>query len=167
MNLAEQREQVPCLSDDPITFTKEEACGLWHPHNNAIVANLRIVGRKFDRILINNGNSSDILFKSTLNKMDLVGESMKPTKSVLFGFTGKSVEAEGIFSLPVKLCTYPSQHIQTVCFVVIDCPSVYNVIIRCLTLIAIRAIISTYHLFYQVPYRWRYRYPKRATRGVT
>ena len=87
MNLAEQHEKVPHLSDKPITFIEEEAHGLWHPHNGAIVVNLKISRRNC--ILIDNGSSFNILFKSTLNRMDLVGEMMELTNSAISDFTGK------------------------------------------------------------------------------
>ena len=77
MNLVEQWKTFSRLSNDPFTFIEEEAHKLWHLHNDAIVINLRIARRKVYRILIDNGSSSDILFKFTLHKMDLVGASMK------------------------------------------------------------------------------------------
>ena len=135
----------------PITFTEEEAHEPWHPHNNAIIINLRITRRKVYCILIDNKSSLDIPFKSTLNRINLVGASIKPTKSTLYGFTGESVDVEGILSLPVELSTCPCQHIQTVHFVVVDFPSVYNMSIGCLTLNAIQAIVSTYHLLAKFP----------------
>ena len=101
VNLVKQREKVPYLFDDPITFIEEEACGLRHPHNHAIFVNLIIVRRKVYQILIDNGSSSDILFKSTLNRMDLVGAKMKPTKSTLYDFTGESIKSKGVIFLPI------------------------------------------------------------------
>ena len=44
VNLTEQRAKVPHLFDDLVTFTEEESRGLWHPHNDAIVVNLRRYG---------------------------------------------------------------------------------------------------------------------------
>ena len=65
VNLAEHGGNVPRLSDDPITFTEEEAHRVWHPHNNTIVINLRISRKKVYQILIDNRSFLDILFKST------------------------------------------------------------------------------------------------------
>ena len=76
---------------------------------------------------------------------------MKATKSALYGFIGESVDTKGILFLPVELRMHPCQHIQTVHFVVVNCPLVYNVTIRHPTLDAIRAIVSTYHLFVKFP----------------
>ncbi|KAL5538453.1 hypothetical protein UlMin_044111 [Ulmus minor] len=125
----QQPQKIPRLSDDPIIFTESEARGLWHPHTDAIVVTLRIAGQKVFRILVDNGSSADILFKSTFNRMNLVGVKIEPTASSLSGFTGDSISSEGILNLPVELGSRPCQHIQAVDFVLIDCPSPYNAII--------------------------------------
>ncbi|KAL5557373.1 hypothetical protein UlMin_039609 [Ulmus minor] len=96
VNLTGHKEKIPRLSDDPIIFTESEARGLWHPHTDAIVVTLRIAGRKVFRILVDNGSSADILFKSTFNRMNLVGVKIEPTASSLSGFTGDSISSEGI-----------------------------------------------------------------------
>ncbi|KAL5580084.1 hypothetical protein UlMin_012526 [Ulmus minor] len=101
VNLTGHKEKIPRLSDDPIIFTESEARGLWHPHTDAILVTLRIAGRKVFRILVDNGSSTDILFKSTFNRMNLVGVKIEPTASSLSGFTGDSISSEGILNLPV------------------------------------------------------------------
>ncbi|KAL5553184.1 hypothetical protein UlMin_040585 [Ulmus minor] len=151
INLAEHKNKAPRLSNEPIIFTEEEASGLWHPHKDAIVVALRIASRKVYKILIDNGSSANILFRSTLNRMDLVGAKFDPIKSALYGFTGDSIHSEGVLNLPVELGTHPCQHIQSVEFVVVDCPSSYNAIIGRPTLNAIRAVTSTYHLLVKFP----------------
>ncbi|KAL5549353.1 hypothetical protein UlMin_004584 [Ulmus minor] len=128
-----------------------QTSGLWHPHKDAIVVALKIASRKVYKILIDNGSSADILFRSTLNRMDLVGAKFDPIKSALYGFTGDSIHSEGVLNLPVKLGTHPCQHIQSVDFVVVDCPSSYNAIIGRPTLNAIQAVTSTYHLLVKFP----------------
>ncbi|KAL5549136.1 hypothetical protein UlMin_004367 [Ulmus minor] len=151
INLAEHKNKAPHLSNEPIIFTKEEASGLWHPHKDAIVVALRIASRKVYKILIDNGSSADILFRSTLNRIDLVGAKFESIKSALYGFTGDSIHSEGVLNLPVELGTHPCQHIQSVEFVVVDCPSSYNAIIGRPTLNTIRAVTSTYHLLVKFP----------------
>ncbi|KAL5569586.1 hypothetical protein UlMin_026161 [Ulmus minor] len=80
--------------------------------------------------------------------MNLVGAKFEPIKSALYSFTGDSVSSEGVLNLPIELGTHPCQHIQSVNFVVMDCPSSYNAIIGRPTLNAIRAVTSTYHLLF-------------------
>ncbi|KAL5568810.1 hypothetical protein UlMin_025385 [Ulmus minor] len=83
--------------------------------------------------------------------MNLVGAKFESIKSALYGFTGDSVSSEGVLNLPIELGTHPCQHIQSVNFVVVDCPSSYNAIIGRPTLNAIRAVTSTYHLLVKFP----------------
>ncbi|KAL5559100.1 hypothetical protein UlMin_035311 [Ulmus minor] len=128
-----------------------EARGLWHPYTDAIVVILRTAGRKVFRILVDNGSSADILFKSTFNRMNSVGVKIEPTASSLSGFTGDSISSEGILNLPVEIGSSPCQHIQAVDFVLVDCPSPYNAIIGRPTLNKIRAVTSTYHLLVKFP----------------
>ncbi|KAL5557693.1 hypothetical protein UlMin_033904 [Ulmus minor] len=107
INLTRHKEKIPRLSNDPIIFTEDEAHGLWHPHTDTIVVTLRIAGQKVFRILVDNGSSADILFKSTLNIMNLIGAKIEPTTSSLSGFTRDSVSSEGILNLPVELGSSP------------------------------------------------------------
>ncbi|KAL5567906.1 hypothetical protein UlMin_024481 [Ulmus minor] len=151
VNLTGHKEKIPRLSNDPIIFTESEARCLCHPHTDAIVVTLRIAGRKVFRILVDNGSSADILFKSTFNRMNLAGVKIEPKASSLSGFTGDSISSEGILNLPVELGSSPCQHIQAMDFVLVDCPSLYNAIIGRPTLNKIRAVTSTYHLLVKFP----------------
>ncbi|KAL5564089.1 hypothetical protein UlMin_027253 [Ulmus minor] len=83
--------------------------------------------------------------------MNLVGAKFESIKSSLYGFTRDNVHSEGMLNLLVELGTHPCQHIQSVDFVVMDCPSSYNAIIGHPTLNAIRAVTSTYHLLVKFP----------------
>ena len=114
ISLTEHKDKIPRLSNDPIVFTKEKASGLWHPHKDVIVIVLKIAGRKVYKILIDNESSANILFKSTLNRMNLVGKNFESVKSSLYGFIGDNVHSEGMLNLLVELGTYHCQHIQLV-----------------------------------------------------
>ncbi|KAL5573407.1 hypothetical protein UlMin_023004 [Ulmus minor] len=83
--------------------------------------------------------------------MDLVGAKFEPIKSSLYGFTGDNIHSKGVLNLPIELGTHPCQHIQSVEFTVVDCPSSYNAIIGHPILNAIRAVTSTYHLLVKFP----------------
>lgn len=140
------KEKIPRLSNNPIFFTKDEARSLWHPQTDAIMVDLRIAGQKVYRILIDNGSSANILFKLTLNMMDLIREKIEPATSSLSRFIGDNVPTKRILNLPVELGTNSCQHIQSVDFIVVNCPSPYNTIIGRPTLNKIWVVISTYHL---------------------
>ncbi|KAL5546702.1 hypothetical protein UlMin_006389 [Ulmus minor] len=151
VNLTGHKKKIRRLFDDPIIFTEGEARSLWHPHTDAIVVTLRIAGRKVFEILVDNRSSADIMFKSTFNRMNLVGVKVEPIVSSLSSFTGDNISSEGILNLSVELRSSPCQHIQAVDFVLVDCPSSYNAIIGRPTLNKIRAVTSTYHLLVKFP----------------
>jgi hypothetical protein len=67
------------------------------------------------------------------------------------GFTGDKVRPSGVVSLTIEAGTYPKQVRASVEFLVVDCPSAYNVIIGRPTLNKLRAVTSTYHLLVRFP----------------
>ena len=49
--------------DNPvIRFSKEDARRLHHPHDDAFVVNLRVGDYNMHRVLVDNSNSTDILY---------------------------------------------------------------------------------------------------------
>ncbi|KAL5556194.1 hypothetical protein UlMin_038430 [Ulmus minor] len=107
ISLVEHMDKILRLSNDPIVFTEEEASSLWHPHKDTIVITLKIAGRKVHRILIDNGTSANILFKSTLNRINLVRAKLEMVKSSLYDFTGSYIYSDRVLTLPVELGTHP------------------------------------------------------------
>jgi hypothetical protein len=78
--------------------------------------------------------------------MKIDKERLRPIYIPLVGFTGDKVRLSGIVSLIIEVRTYPKQVTTSVEFLVVDCPSAYNVIIGRPTLNKLRAVSSTYHL---------------------
>jgi len=59
-------------TDEPtISFTDEEAERIHHPHDDAIVITLLIADYTTRRVLVDNGNSVDILYYSAFQQMRL------------------------------------------------------------------------------------------------
>ena len=54
-----------------ITFTEDEALNVIHLHNDALVVSLKVANNLVHRVLVNNGSSVDVLFKSALDKMNI------------------------------------------------------------------------------------------------
>uniref|UniRef100_A0A2N9FU44 Uncharacterized protein n=1 Tax=Fagus sylvatica TaxID=28930 RepID=A0A2N9FU44_FAGSY len=77
-------------------------------------------------------------------------EQLKPI-DIPLGFTGDKVKPLGVVSLIIEAGTYPKQVRTSVEFLVVDCPSAYNVIIGRPTLNKLRAVTSTYHLLVRFP----------------
>ena len=61
--------------------------------------------------------------------MKIDKERLKPIDIPLVGFTGDKVKPSGVVTLVIKAGTFPKQVRASVEFLVVDCPSAYNVII--------------------------------------
>ena len=76
---------------------------------------------------------------------------LRPACSPLIGFGGMKVQPIGTVTLPVVVGSYPQQITKSVNFIVVDCSSSYNAIIRIPTLNSWKAVTSTYHLSVKFP----------------
>ena len=86
--------------------------------------------------------------------MRLGRDLLRPACSPLIGFEGMKVQPIGTVTLPVVVGSYPQQITKSVNFLVVDCSSLYDAIIRRPTLNSWKAIISTYHLSVKFPTKY-------------
>ena len=76
---------------------------------------------------------------------------LRPFDSPLVSFSGDRVYPKGIVTLTVTMGAYPRQLTRQLDFLVVDCPSYYNVIIERPTLNHWKAATSTYCLKVKFP----------------
>jgi hypothetical protein len=72
-----------------IGFLDEDYAKVSFPHNDALVVTLAIANHNVHCILVNNGNSVDILYRSVFEQLNLGREKIVPTRFPLMGFTGE------------------------------------------------------------------------------
>jgi hypothetical protein len=150
--LVTQRSRKSLKMDDQvISFSEDDARNIHHPHDDALVVTLTIAGFLTRRVLIDNGSSADIIYLPAYQQIKIDKEQLKPIDIPLVGFTGDKVKPLGVVSLIIEAGTYPKQVRTSVEFLVVDCPSAYNVIIGRPTLNKLRAVTSTYHLLVRFP----------------
>uniref|UniRef100_A0A2N9ET33 Uncharacterized protein n=1 Tax=Fagus sylvatica TaxID=28930 RepID=A0A2N9ET33_FAGSY len=150
--LVTQRSRKSLKMDDQvISFSEDDARNIHHPHDDALVVTLTIAGFLTRRVLVDNGSSADIIYLPAYQQMKVDKEQLKPIDIPLVGFTGDRVKPLGVVSLVIEAGTYPRQVRTSVEFLVVDCPSAYNVIIGRPTLNKLRAVTSTYHLLVRFP----------------
>ena len=75
------------------------------------MVNLKITGQKVHKVLINNVSLANVLFTSTLDRMNLVGHTITLVHTLLYGFLGESVNTEGELELPIELRDTLCQHV--------------------------------------------------------
>ncbi|GMN65573.1 hypothetical protein TIFTF001_034636 [Ficus carica] len=151
INMAEHISKICRQDSAPITFTDDEADRLLHPHNDALIGEIRVAGNVIRRVLVDNGSSADIMFMDAFSRLKIEGVALTPARTPLYGFSGECVRAAGTVSLPVTIGDGPERVTRMVEFIVVDRPSVYNVILGRPTLNAIKAVVSTYHLAMKFP----------------
>uniref|UniRef100_A0A2N9F8I3 Integrase catalytic domain-containing protein n=1 Tax=Fagus sylvatica TaxID=28930 RepID=A0A2N9F8I3_FAGSY len=83
--------------------------------------------------------------------MKIDKDQLQPIETPLVRFAGTSIYPLGMVTLQIIVGTHPKQAIKKVNFLVVDCPSAYNVIIGRPTLNRLRAVTSTYHLLVRFP----------------
>ena len=139
------------MDDHLITFSEDDARGVHQPHDDVLVVTMTIASFITRRVLIDNGSLADIIYLPAYQQMKIDKERLKPIDIPLIGFTGNKVKPSKVVSLMIKAGTYPKQVRASVEFLVVDCPSTYNVIISHSTLNKLRVVTSTYHILVRFP----------------
>ena len=133
-------------TDRDMNFSEEDVRGVKQPHNDPLVIMLTVEGFNTRRILMDNGSSVDIIYLSAFQQLKLDPGRLCPFDSPLFSFSGDRVYPKGIVTLMVTVGTHPRQLTRQLDFLVVDCPSSYNVIIGRPMLNRWKAATSTYCL---------------------
>ncbi|GAV71192.1 hypothetical protein CFOL_v3_14686 [Cephalotus follicularis] len=116
-------------TDQVTTFIDIDYDCIQTPHNDAMVVTLTVANFEVNRVLIDNGSSTDIMFYDIFEKLKLGTNRLKPMDSPLCGFSGERVHEEGTIELLVTTGVAPQQSTIMVKFLVVKLPYAYNVII--------------------------------------
>lgn len=130
-----------------ITFSAEDTVGIHMPHNDSLLIDIGISDCTVTKVLIDTGSSVDLIFKSTLVKMGVSLNEMKPSVRTLTGFNGSSETMLGT----IRLRVYAEGVARNVKFSVIDVRAPYNAILGTPWLHSMKAIPSTYHQCIKFP----------------
>ena len=90
-----------------IGFSEEDARHLHHPHDDALVVNVRVGDYNMHRVLVDNGSSADILYYPAFQQMRIDKERLILTNALLVGFGGSRVFPLGTVTLSVAVGDYP------------------------------------------------------------
>ena len=138
-------------TDKDILFSEEDVRRVNQPHDNPLVIMLIIERFNTRRILVDNGSSTNIIYLSAFQQLKLDPGRLRPFESPLISFSGDKVYPKGIVTLTVTLGSYLRQLTRQLDFLVVNCPSLYNVIIGRPTLNHQKAATPTYCLKVKFP----------------
>ena len=134
------------INNPIIEFLEEDARRLHHSHDDAFTVSIWIGDYNTHQVLVDNGSSADILYYPVFQQMRIDKEWLVPTNAPLIGFGGIRVLPLGAVTLTVTVGDHPQQITKDVTFLVVDCLSIYNVILGWPNLNSWKVVTSTYHL---------------------
>ena len=93
--------------DTSITFSDSDLEGCQHPHDNPLVVRAIVANKTVNRVLIDNGSSTDIIFASAFDKMGIGREKLELVNTHLRGFSEDKVLPLGSIQLVLTLGESP------------------------------------------------------------
>ncbi|XP_021812767.1 uncharacterized protein LOC110755795 [Prunus avium] len=134
--------KMPKVIWEPITFSEEEEEGIIYPHDDPM-----IIGR----ILIDTGSSVNVIFADAFKELGVDGSQVNRQLSPLLSFSGDLVQPIGSVRLPIAFGIAPRRTMVYDQFLVVDCPTAYNVIVGRTALTAIKAHLPPHMLLMKFP----------------
>ncbi|XP_072151364.1 uncharacterized protein [Setaria viridis] len=104
----------------PISFIEEEFKLKTTSDNDVMVIEAIIAGWNIRKVLVDNGNSADIIFANTFREMKINPHLLEPSEVPLLGFGGRPVKALGKISLPVSFWNLNNARTERITFDVVE-----------------------------------------------
>lgn len=111
-----------------ISFEEVDREVVKYPHDYTLVI-LVIANCTTKRVLIDNRSSIDILFLDAFIKMGVDHGRLRPSPTLLKGFSADAVQPIGAITLPVTIGFRAWRTTTMTNFLVVKAPSIYNVIL--------------------------------------
>ncbi|RDX96594.1 hypothetical protein CR513_20733, partial [Mucuna pruriens] len=134
-----------------ITFDDRDMRGRATCQDEPMVISMGVTGYKVERVLIDQGSSANILYRSTLEKMQLPTGLIQPCPGNLYGFAGECVPILGTVELETCLGERLVDRTILIQYTIVDAPASYNIIVGRPALNRVGAIVSTKHLCMKFP----------------
>ena len=88
-------------------FSEEDLKGVKQPHDDPLVIVVMIEGFNTRRVLVDNGNSANIIYLSAFQQLKVDQKRLRPFDSPLVSFSGNKVYPKGIMTLTVTAGSHP------------------------------------------------------------
>ena len=108
-----------------LSFFDEDMVKIIQPHDDALAVTLKIGGYDVKRVMVDQGNSAEIIYLDLYNGLNLRPEDLTTYDSPLVSFDGKVVILRGQIRLPVQA----SSKVVEVDFIMVDAYPPYMTIV--------------------------------------
>ena len=88
-------------------FSEEDLKGVKQPHDDPLVIVVMIEGFNTRRVLVDNGNSANIIYLSAFQQLKVDQKRLRPFDSPLVRFSGDKVYPKGIVMLTITVGSHP------------------------------------------------------------
>jgi len=134
-----------------LVFTRADLRDVVPHDNDPVVISAVTAGRKEHRVLVDQGNSADVMFWSTFNKLQLSRDLLRPYNGCLYGFTGDQVEVRGYLELRTTFTDGTVSRTESIRYLVVNANSAYNILLGRPAPNRLRAVASTRHMKMKLP----------------
>ena len=117
-------------NDEPdIVFSERDSHSIRQPHNDSLVIMLKVEEFNIHRVFINNKILADIIYLPAFQQIKLDKKRIRSFTLPLVSFIGDRIIPRGIVTLTVIAGTYLVQITKNIDFLIVNCPSTYNIIL--------------------------------------
>ncbi|VFQ71586.1 unnamed protein product, partial [Cuscuta campestris] len=136
---------------EQIQFTEKDLPNTPSPHRDALVVKIEINDAIVHRTLVDTGSSVNIMYEKTFQDLGLNRKDLRPVRTSLSGFTGDSIEAEGVIVVSVIVGDGAHKAKLKMEFMVVSINCAHNMILRRPGLEDLECVISPYYLCMKFP----------------
>lgn len=104
------------------TFLESIARNIVRPHDDALIITLEASNCEVPRIIIDNGSSVNVIFRSNLKRMNIDESSIERESTELTGFNNVTTHSMGTIKLPVQAKGMK----KLFDLVILNCPSIQH-----------------------------------------
>ncbi|CAL9000860.1 unnamed protein product, partial [Prunus brigantina] len=148
---ADRHRKFAKVGWEPITFSEEEEEGIIYPHDDPMIIRAEIADYDVGWVLIDTGSSVNVIFADAFRGLGVADSMVNRRITPLLSFSGDLVQPVGSISLPIAFGVAPRKTMTYDQFLIVDCPTAYNVIIGRTTLTRVKAHLSPHMLLMKFP----------------
>ncbi|XP_012846839.1 PREDICTED: uncharacterized protein LOC105966805 [Erythranthe guttata] len=137
--------------DHSIVFNSSDLEGPDEDHVDALVITTSVANLLVKKILVDGGSSADIMYLHTFKQLGIDNARFSPITTPLQGFTGEGILSMGEVELPISLWDNPCRITKMIKFLIVDKPSLYNIILGRLAIHTLKSVPSFYHQKWKFP----------------